>query len=632
MSHSLVTTREIAPDTMIPDLLRAAPHVRHVLDRYGLHGCGGGLGPMESLAFFARAHEVELDRLLGELRLALQVAPECEPPTSPKESVDDTIYLPFFKAGIAVALSLGAVWGAYLLLRIGFLKSFTAVGINEVNAHGHAQIFGWVGLFVMGFAYQAFPRFKHTTLAFPRLALATLWMMLFGIFARSGSQAFLDPWPNLVVVGLAGSILEIAAICMFVWIIWVTLRGSGKPLAFYDYYIFSALGWFVIQAVYGTVYFGALASAPNRDAILALVANWQAPLRDLQIHGFALLMILGVSQRMFHNFYGLPAPQPRRSLVSLAFLNAAVIGEAAGFVLMRNVGHAWAAVWYASVLVMALTLVFLVRGWRLYSRPEETDRSLKFLRVAYGWLFVSMGMSVLLPAYQFGLLPLWAPESHAAEIGFSHAYYGAIRHAITVGFISLMIVGVSAKIVPILKGVDVRGLSGLWAPFLLINVGCAMRVTFQILTDFQDTAFLIAGISGLLEVTGLAVWGFHLWGIMNGRVQATSTLIIRVPLKRGDAIVGVNSVGDALEIYPGLLPVFLELGFAPLANPVLRKTLAKRVTIDGAARRLGLDPEALVNSLNAALGKPGEATITAHGATEKQTVQTKEGNGVHRGK
>ena len=76
------------------------------------------------------------------------------------------------------------VWGAYLLLQIGLRGSFTAAGLHEINAHGHAQIFGWVGLFVMGFAYQAFPRFKHTSLVCPHLALATFVMMLAGI-ARS---------------------------------------------------------------------------------------------------------------------------------------------------------------------------------------------------------------------------------------------------------------------------------------------------------------------------------------------------------------------------------------------------------------------------------------------------------------
>ena len=55
---------------MIPDLLRSAPQVRPVLDRYGLRGCGGRLGPVESLGFFAQAHGVPLDQLLRELREA----------------------------------------------------------------------------------------------------------------------------------------------------------------------------------------------------------------------------------------------------------------------------------------------------------------------------------------------------------------------------------------------------------------------------------------------------------------------------------------------------------------------------------------------------------------------------------
>jgi len=101
---------------------------------------------------------------------------------------------------------------------------------------------------------------------------------------------------------------------------------------------------------------------------------------------------------------------------------------------------------------MAGSVTVLVLGWRLFSRPLESDRSLKFLRAAYVWLLVSLAMLVLLPAYQYGLLAWQAPESAAVQIGFSHAYYGAIRHAITVGFISLMIVGMAAKAAPTRRG------------------------------------------------------------------------------------------------------------------------------------------------------------------------------------
>src|SRR5580765_929249 len=179
----MVTDFPISGQTMLPTLLRACPRARPVLDKYGLRGCGGPEGPVESIAFFARAHDVKIDRLLQELRIALASPNAPAKATEPQSDnlIADTIYRPFFKAGIAVVLTLGAAWGAWLLLRIGLEGSFRAVGLHEVNAHGHAQIFGWVGLFVMGFAYQAFPRFKHASLVFPRLAVASLGLMLTGL-------------------------------------------------------------------------------------------------------------------------------------------------------------------------------------------------------------------------------------------------------------------------------------------------------------------------------------------------------------------------------------------------------------------------------------------------------------------
>src|SRR5262249_6138818 len=153
----------------------------------------------------------------------------------------------------------------------------------------------------------------------------------------------------------------------------------------------------------------------------------------------ALLMILGVSQRLFPYFYGLPESSSRRAAVALVALNLAVIGQSSGLVLMHYVGHAWATLWYASVLLLAGAVAALVWSWHIFTPTTQADRSLKFLRAAYVWLLVSLGMLVLLPLYQYGLLASLAPESGSAQLGFSHAYYGAIRHAITVGFISLMI-------------------------------------------------------------------------------------------------------------------------------------------------------------------------------------------------
>jgi hypothetical protein len=448
---------------------------------------------------------------------------------APASSFADQIYRPFFKAGIVVVLTLGAVWGAYLLLRIGLAGSFRAAGLHEINAHGHAQIFGWVGLFVMGFAYQAFPRFKHASLAHPRLALASLVLMLVGIVGRSFGEPLATTWPAAGPVAIASAALEVLAAVLFVWVILATWHSAGKGLAFYDAYILSALVWFVVQAAGELAYLTATLSAPTREQLLALVATWQGALRELQIHGFALLMILGVSQRIFPHFYGFPVPGPRLSLTALVCLNLAVVGEATGLVLLRASSHAWAMLWYASVLLLAGTVVTLVWRWRVFGRAGASDRSLKFLRAAYLWLLISLGMHVVLPVYQFVVLPRLAPASDAAQLGFSHAYYGAIRHAITVGFVSLMIVGVAARVVPALNGIDVRRLSGLWGPFILLNLGCALRVIAQTSTDFTPWAFPLAGVSGVLEVLGLALWGAHLWAVMAGRARLRGPAALPAP-------------------------------------------------------------------------------------------------------
>lgn len=594
-----ISAERIDGQLKIPELLREVPQVRPVLDRYGLKGCGGPLGPAESLAFFAHAHEVDLPRLLEELREATRSAVQPIPlllDDAPSRA--DTIYRPFFKAGMAVTLTLGAVWGAYLLLRIAVSGSFTAAGLHEINAHGHAQIFGWVGLFVMGFAYQAFPRFKHTTLSHPYLALGSLWLMLAGIIGRSVLEPLAGALTWAGPAAVAASTLEIAAIVLFVAILAATWRASGKPLAFYDSYIVCSLTWFIVQAVYESVYLAATLNAGGREELIALVATWQGALRDIQIHGFALLMILGVSQRLFHHFYGLPAPSQRLSRIALVCLNAAIVGEVLGLMLHRLSGPAWTALWYTSVLVLAGTVAVLVWNWRIFTAPADPDRTLKFLRAAYVWLLISLAMLVLLPAHQF-LVPWLAPSSEAARLHFSHAYFGAIRHAVTVGFISLMIVGVAARVVPTLNGVDPRRLPKLWLPFLLINGGCGLRVAGQTLTDFVPVAFPITGVSGVLEVLGLTFWAVHLWRIMSGRITPEMPEASSLPVAEGVITAG-DRVGAILDRFPVLLDTFLAFGFRPLSNPLLRRMMARHVTVAAACRHMDVNLETFLAALNEA--------------------------------
>jgi hypothetical protein len=160
-----------------------------------------------------------------------------------------------------------------------------------------------------------------------------------------------------------------------------------------------------------------------------------------------------------------------------------------------------------------------------------------------------------------------------------------------------MIVGVAAKVVPVLRGFHPRELTGLSVPFVLINLGCALRVVAQTATDWADWVFPLAGASGVLEVIGLAVWGMHLARLMLGRPGwAGEPAALMVRAVRTD-----DTVADVLERHPDLLPVFLEFGFRPLASPILRRTAASGVTIDLACRILQVDRAKFLRALNARL-------------------------------
>lgn len=605
---------DIPLSMMVPDLLGRYPQARRVLDRYGLHGCGGPNGPVESLAFFARAHGVEESRLVAEIRAAISGQLEPAGDDQDSERIEDTLYRRYFTAGILCVLTAGAVWGAWLLWKIGFAAKFTGVSIHEVNAHGHAQIFGWVGLFVMGFGYQAFPRLWHTRLWRPQLAVLALVMMILGLVVRTvGMTAAGQPWA--LAAANTGGLLEIASVTLFAQQILITFISSKARLEPYVGFVVAGLAFLVIQAVVCVWHTWRTMTAATRDDLLWQVATWQAPLRDLQIHGLALLLIVGVNLRMLPAFFDLPKISPRRSWWSLAILVSAVVLEVALFAAYRFSGqHAIAALLMIPWVMLVAGVWLAVGQWKLWkplrSAEGSVDRIARFIRTAYLWLAISFVMLLLMPVYQ-----------SISGIAFSHAYYGAIRHAITVGFVSMMIMAFAAKVVPTLNGVDPRTLSRLWGPYILINIGCAWRCSTQILTDANPWFFKIVGVSGMLEVTALAWWGVGLIAIMRAGKRAAR----EGQAPRPALVAAQHKVADVLAWWPQTQAVFIRFGFTEITNPLLRRTVARTVSLSTVCRMRGVNLEDLLSELNASTppcpqSSPVEQTVQLRVKRQSSTV------------
>lgn len=557
----------------IPELLQRYPHLRAVLDRYGLAGCGGPWGPPETLEFFARAHGVDAAQLLAELKEAAS-KPELAPLPVAPPTLADRLYKRFFFAGILAVVTVGAGWGAYLLWQIAKNASFTATSIFAVNAHGQGQIYGWVGLFIFGFAYHAFPRFLQTRLQWAPLAAGSFLLLVTGILLRSLFE------PQGKPLAVAGALLQLIAVLAFVAVVFRTFATTESSRLLPFLYIRAASLWFLAATAFDAWHVARLVSAGSREQVLAQVATYQAALRDMQIHGVAMLMIFGVAVRLFPTVFSFSEPNQRWFRALFWPLNLGVASESLAFVFfMQTRKPLWAGLAGLGAVLVALGALGLAASLRLFAPAATYDRSHKFFRASHLWLAVAMVMLLAAPFY-FKL------SGH----GFSHAWYGAARHAITVGFVTLTIMGVAARIIPTLAGLDANSLGKLAVPFALVNTGCFLRVAGQVATDFNPDAFVVTGLSGLLEVTGLTLWGLPLAAILLGLRQPGA--LPRLSRLDPDA-----PVAAILASFPQAREALLALGFSQLQQPFFLRTVARTISLRQACALRGQDLQAVLSAL-----------------------------------
>jgi NnrS protein len=507
-------------NTSVTEVVRTCPNARRIFDRHGLRGCGGEHGPSESLSFFATVHQVKVDELVREINDEMR-NPSAQPYVY-KETLPDYIYRRFFKAGVFTVLTVGCLWGAVNLLQIALGKNFLQLRLlPSIHAHAHAMIFGWVGMFVMGFAYQSFPRFKNTTLWRPELANLSFYLLGTGILTGMAADMLLPRPASLVLGGLSGA-AQISSVVLFMLVLYRTARQSIEPRSPYEKFIASSFLWFLLGTILNVVFFFAKATAHAEHDLIMRIALVDGPLRDIQLLGFAALIIAGVSQRLLPQVYGLERRARDRQTLIFWLINGSLVLNIVSYVPLLTTHKLYFAIGLElAYLLMPVWAVLLARQIGVFRKPTQPDRTFKFVRAAYTWLLVSCIMMPLFPLYGF--------LTHQV---FAHTYMGSHRHAFTVGFISLMIMGVSSRVVPILAGMDSKRMNSLWVPFILINLGCSGRMVFQVLTDFAPSvAFPLVGFTGFIEFAAMLWWGVELWRIMNvAKTSRTKLLTAPFPL------------------------------------------------------------------------------------------------------
>src|SRR5690242_5397119 len=98
------------------------------------------------------------------------------------------LYKPFLRGALITVLTVGCTLGAINLAVMAFNADLSAAWGSLIQSHAYAQIFGWVGLFIMGMAYHMVPRFFLRPLKRPELVAPSLLLVGSGLLLRFISQ------------------------------------------------------------------------------------------------------------------------------------------------------------------------------------------------------------------------------------------------------------------------------------------------------------------------------------------------------------------------------------------------------------------------------------------------------------
>lgn len=419
---------------------------------------------------------------------------------------------PFFIAAILFMLFAGAAWGTLMMLKFAFTLDYSEFSIHQLNAHGRAMISGFVNLFIIGFAYQAFGGMIGHPVSTKRGRIIVFSLLVSGtILAIVGQLRW--PNPGAWTLTLIGDLLELIGVLGFALQLTIAFRHGGTKIQPFLGFIFAAVMFMVVQSIGGLLLNTKTLAAEFPNEIVYYVSTYQPSLRNVQFHGTILLMILGVGHRLLPSFYDIPRASNRTAWLALVICTLSVLTEASLFMLMRltdnpRLGAGMLIAWIG-LLIGALMIVGRWRLWRpLRDRLGRSDRMEKFVRASFAWLAIAW---ILLVA-----LPLWSKL--VANTYFSHAFYGAGRQAYTFGFVTMIIFAFSLRIVPTVNGIVPTRLRSLNEVFWLANVGCALHVILQTASDLWPMSLRALPIAGILEASAIALWSAHMfWCMWQGR-------------------------------------------------------------------------------------------------------------------
>jgi uncharacterized protein involved in response to NO len=392
----------------------------------------------------------------------------------------------YISTGLVFMLLPGTFLGVWNLITISVHRSTETVSAAWIQAHGHAQIFGWIGTFILGIGFYSIPKLRRLN-SFGLSAVNTAW----GLWTAGVSAHWLctvDSWHWRALLPLS-AVAELAAFLIF----FRTVSGhrpedSGKRTleAWVFVVIAGTLGLLVTLMVnLGTsIWLARHAMSPE------LPPSLDQKLLVLQTWGFLVPFVWGFSAKWLPVFLGLQAARGKILLAAVGINTAGVLAAFLGWTELAVIGF-----------VLATGVATAALG--LFARTEKPAKlngvhsSLPFfVRLSYVWALVA------------ALLAVWAAFTHNA-----HGIWGASRHALTVGFLSTMVFAIGQRVLPAFSGMKMLFSTKLmFAALATLTLGCGLRVVSEVLAyqGYLHSAWSWLPISAVTEMTAVTLFALNL--------------------------------------------------------------------------------------------------------------------------
>src|SRR5215472_4869901 len=132
--------------------------------------------------------------------------------TRAREKALSRLLMAFVTTGLFFMVFPGTFLGVWNLLQISGRESIGSISPAWLQAHGHAQVFGWVASFIMGIGFYSIPKLKGRANSSFRAAWLCWGMWTTGVALRWLATVYLWEWRILLPFS---ALLELAAFLIF---------------------------------------------------------------------------------------------------------------------------------------------------------------------------------------------------------------------------------------------------------------------------------------------------------------------------------------------------------------------------------------------------------------------------------